>query len=701
MLALLPILALISLFVSLRLGWPSADGRRDLLRAALLWGAITLWLTQFLSWFSLVNALGLGLGWSFVGLAPLVAARAWRRSRWTGLGLHLPSDWGGFDWAASASIAIIMLGTAIVSRWAPPQTWDTLNYHMARVAHWAQMASVRPYATGIEIQNSMPPGAEMLFLQPYVLAAGDTWVNFVDWTAAWIAVLGVSLLAKQLGAGRRGQLLAALFLATTPMTIVQAGSTMTDIVLAVWLLGVTAELLAVGRRGDDAPAPFLFMAIGAGLAMVTKPTAFAYLLPLAVWAVVSLLRRRPLGRQLAVAVLGAIVVLSINAGYFSGNFRLYGNPVAPPKRVLQHGSPWLGGRAFVSNVLRNATYQLATPSPHVNKAIALSVIMVHRWMGLDASDPRTTAAGRYKVALPTTSEDLAQNPLQMAMFLAAGILFVKRRPTLGADLTIYVVMLIFAFMTFSLLYKWLVFGSRLLLPFFALAAPFVGTLADRHFGRRVNDALAAALLAACIPWLLGVKSRPLIARADDGHLVSILTSNRTDLYFANGPYLEKPYLDMTGLISDVGCQDVGLMLSGGQAEYPLWILLGAPDSGLDIEWIVAGTSSAKLAKPSFLPCAVILESDQPLPETINGLPLAYHHASFGLYLESIGRALQPRRTVERDLGRPRSLVRSGTIEKVYGLKSHVRRSGEAEVSELNCVAHRRTGDPAHRMEQVG
>ncbi len=249
MLALLPILALISLFVSLRLGWPSADGRRDLLRAALLWGAIALWLTQFLSWFSLVNAWGLGLGWSFVGLAPLVASRAWRRSRWTGLGLHLPSDWGGFDWAASASIAIIMLGTAIVARWAPPQTWDTLNYHMARVAHWAQMASVRPYATGIEIQNSMPPGAEMLFLQPYVLASGDTWVNFVDWTAAWIAVLGVSLLAKQLGAGRRGQLLAAVFMAATPMTIVQASSTMTDIVLAVWLLGVTAELLAVGRRG--------------------------------------------------------------------------------------------------------------------------------------------------------------------------------------------------------------------------------------------------------------------------------------------------------------------------------------------------------------------------------------------------------------------------------------------------------------------
>jgi len=636
MLALLPILALISLFVSLRLGWPSADGRRDLLRAALLWGAIALWLTQLLSWFSLVNAWGLDLGWSFVGLAPLVAARAWRRSRWTGLGLHLPSDWGGFDWAASASIAIIMLGTAIVARWAPPQTWDTLNYHMARVAHWAQMASVRPYATGIEIQNSMPPGAEMLFLQPYVLAAGDTWVNFVDWTAAWIAVLGVSLLAKQLGAGRRGQLLTALFLATMPMTIVQASSTMTDVVLAVWLLGVTAELLAVGRQGDDAPGPFLFMAIGAGLAIVTKPTAFGYLLPLAVWAVVSLLRRRPLGRQLAVAALGVILVFSINGGYFSGNFRLYGNPVAPANRISEHASPWLGGRAWVSNLLRNTTYQLATPSPYVNKAIALSVITVHNWMGLDPSDQRTTAAGRYKVSLPTTLEDLAQNPLQMLLVLVTGALVIFGYRRSQRDLVGYALVVVGTFLGFSLLYKWQVFGSRYLLPFFALAAPIVGVLAERILGRRGILGLAMILALSCLPWLLGITTRPLVARDTAGGVSSILSASRTDLYFANGPYLEKPYTEMAGQVEAAGCQHVGLMLSGAQAEYPLWPLLGAPDATLDIEWIVAGTPSAALEEPGFVPCAVIREADGEFPKVLNGLPLVYRYGAFGLYLDRTG-----------------------------------------------------------------
>lgn len=630
-------MALISLFVSLRLRWPSADVRRDVLRAALLWAVIALWLTQLLSWFSLANRWGLALGWMMVILLPLMSSGAWRRSSWSRPSFRLPQGWGSLDWFVVGSIGVIMVGTGLVARWSPPQTWDTLNYHMARVAHWAQMAAVRPYASGIEIQNSMPPGAEMLFLQPYVLAGSDLWVNFVDWSATWIVVLGVSLLAKQLGAGRRGQLLAALFLAAMPMSIVQAASTMTDVVLAVWLIGVVAELLAVSKEGEDSLAPALFMAAGAGLAIVTKPTAFAYLIPLALWALVWLVRRPPIRRQLAIAAMGGLIVLSVNWGYFSGNFHLYGNPVAPANRISEHANPWLGGRAFVSNLLRNTTYQLATPSPYVNKAIALSVITVHNWMGIDPSDKRTTAVGRYKVSLPTTSEDLAQNPLQMLLILGSGVFLLLRwRRSIPGVVVRYALVVASTFLAFSFLYKWQVFGSRYLLPFFALASPIVGVLAARILGRKGSFALAALLAVGCLPWLLGVETRPLLARDASGHLRSVLTSSRTDLYFANGPYLEKPYRDMTDQIKAAGCQQVGLMLSGAQAEYPLWPLLDAPKAGLDIEWIVAGTPSAALANPGFVPCALIRESDGAFTDREHELPLVYRYGAFGLYLAKDG-----------------------------------------------------------------
>jgi hypothetical protein len=636
MLALLPFLGLASLFVGLRLWTPSADWRRDLTRAGLLFGAIAIWLTQILSGFSAVTPWALTAAWIAVILLTVGLAGARRSAAWSTLRPRLPGDWDRWDWALAACVAVIVGVTAVVALASPPQTWDTLNYHMARVGHWAQMASVRPYATGIEIQNSMPPGAEILYLQPYVLGAGDASVNLVDWSATWIVVLAVSFLAKQLGAGRRGQWLAAVFMASMPMTIVQAGSTMTDVVLAVWLVGVTVELMAVSKSDDAGPGAFLLMAMGAGLAIVTKPTAFSYLLPLAAWALILLLRRRPLRRQVGLALLGGALVLSINWGYFSGNLRLYHNPVAPSNRISEHSSPWLGGRAFLSNLLRNAAYQLATPSPHVNKAVALSVITIHNWMGLDPSDPRTTAAGRFKVSLPTTKEDLAQNPLQMVLILGSGVLLFLRRRDLPDGLMGYGLVVALAFVAFSLLYKWQVFGSRYLLPFFALAGPGVGVLAERILDRRGTYALAALLVLASVPWLFGVQTRPLLARDENGRWTSILSTSRTMLIFGNGPYLEKPYVDMTDQIKAAGCGQVGLMLSGAQAEYPLWSLLGAPKSGVDIEWIVAGTPSAALRPPDFSPCAEIRESDGAFPEEADGLALAYRYGAFGLYLQQSG-----------------------------------------------------------------
>jgi hypothetical protein len=186
---------------------------------------------------------------------------------------------------------------------------------------------------------------------------------------------------------------------------------------------------------------------------------------------------------------------------------------------------------------------------------------------------------------------------------------------------------------FSLLYKWQVFGSRYLLPFFALAAPIVGVLAERILGRRGLLGLAMVLALGCLPWLLGITTRPLVARDKAGGVSSILSASRTDLYFANGPYLEKPYTEMANQVEAAGCQRVGLMLSGAQAEYPLWPLLGAPDAALDIEWIVAGTPSAALEEPGFAPCAVIREADGEFPKVLDGLPLVYRYGAFGLYLD--------------------------------------------------------------------
>jgi hypothetical protein len=113
----------------------------------------------------------------------------------------------------------------------------------------------------------------------------------------------------------------------------------------------------------------------------------------------------------------------------------------------------------------------------------------------------------------------------------------------------------------------------------------------------------------------------------------VLTTPRQDLYFANGEYLKVPYLEMSSTIKGAGCKAVGISIPGASAEYPIWVLLGAPDQNLQIEWIVSGTPSARYEDASFKPCAVICDSCPGSWETVRGLPLTYDRPPFRLYLD--------------------------------------------------------------------
>ena len=96
----------------------------------------------------------------------------------------------------------------------------------------------------------MPPLAEYLVLHTYLLGGGDHWATLVHWVYFLGSLVGVSLVARQLGAGRRGQTLAPLFAATLPSGILQASSAKNEWVLTFWLVA----LVYFGARFTQRPA---------------------------------------------------------------------------------------------------------------------------------------------------------------------------------------------------------------------------------------------------------------------------------------------------------------------------------------------------------------------------------------------------------------------------------------------------------------
>lgn len=630
---LVPLLSYLVLWILLVQRAPDVDWRKASLRAGVLLGVVLVLVTEGLSLFRLVKPAALGWTWGLLlaGLLGTLLFLVRRGGAFRPPAIQLPDGWG------ERGMLILILGvlavTACIAWISPPNTWDSLNYHMPRVAHWAQQKAIRHYITGIEVQNSMPPGSEMAILNLYVLAGGDRWSNFVSWFAMLGSVIGVSYIARQLGAGATGQIFAGLFAATLPMGIAQASSTMSDYVVAYCMAALFSEALTFLRDPGRSSA-VVYASAAAGLGLLAKPTAAAFSLPFVVLFAAVSFRNQPIGTVLRNTLIAAAIVLLVNAGHWARNMSLYGNPIANPARIAIHATTLTDIRLFLSNVIRNAGIHLGTPSPHVNKAIYLTIQKIHQLMGVPLEDPRITLGGRFKVPLPSTSESKAPNPAQAYLFIFLFAAFLARYKKVPANVRASFFSVAAGFLVYSALFQWQIFATRLHLPFFVLAAGVVGYSLENLLRRRYVYTVGVLLFMACLPWLLSLRERPILTNEKTYHS-SIMDTSRLELYYVSGGHLIKPHQEVMERILNSDCDQVGIILPGNDAEYPLWVLGGAPRTDLRMEWVVNGGPSVSLADPTFEPCAVIYRRSAADKETFFNLPRAYDHrpTKLSLYME--------------------------------------------------------------------
>jgi 4-amino-4-deoxy-L-arabinose transferase-like glycosyltransferase len=95
------------------------------------------------------------------------------------------------------------------------------------------------------------------------------------------SLVGVSLIAQQLGGPPHSQVLATVVCTTIPMGILQASSSQTDYVVAFWLVCLVYFLGRLVRHRGSKHHSVDMLCVGAslGLAVLTKPTAYFIALP--------------------------------------------------------------------------------------------------------------------------------------------------------------------------------------------------------------------------------------------------------------------------------------------------------------------------------------------------------------------------------------------------------------------------------------
>jgi len=671
-----------------------ADWRTAFLKAAVAWGILITLLSEALSLVRAITQFWLAAAWGslLVILAWLIFRRglmgpafAAFRQKLASLGTIEKVVVGGF-----AAVALVLLAIGWIS---PPNTVDSLLYHMARVVHWAQNHSLEHYATAYPHQLHKPIWAETAILHLRLLWGNDRPAALVQWISMLGSVIGVSGIAALLGAGRRGQFLASAFAISVPMGILQASSTQNDYAATFWVICL-AYFVVLSRRRGLSTVEMLALSGTFGIGLLTKGTFYVYCAPFLLWYFVPrVLRERPLRGLVEGLVLIAFAFV-LNLGFWLRNISTFGGPFGTEDWLLANltldslpqlpipgndpSSSLPGASAdrlpseidqLVQDVGRHPglaslsrsrvsmagliPLRLDEEGESIGERVMWAVRRVASLAALNLVTPSSAVnqiVYRLLAKFPSlfrpdiatemaevawSHEDTASNPLHLMLVpLTILGLALKRRHAPVRLAARYGLVALFSYSLVALVigHGTTVWGLRYQLAFFIAWAPAAGVGLDLPFKSRLPYLYCILLLFSSLPWLLLNNTRPLIGMPPwPTRIGSILTVPPEEVLTAISPEGRPAFVATAATVKNSQCKNVGLRLDSSDLEYVYWWLLDAPQSGYELETVYTFPELERYIDWEPKPCVIICTLCQDRTR-LHGLPFKTDHGGISIFI---------------------------------------------------------------------
>lgn len=592
--------------------------RESILAAAVIWGLLLTIITEALSAMGALSYPTILASWLLSG-AVLAVLYLWGYMDKELISVSVRAE------VSAPLLVVLPIGfivslTGLIAFVAPPNNLDSMAYHLARVVHWIQNHSVQHYPTSIDRQLFMPPWAEFAITHFYVLSGGDRLSNGVQWFSMLGSLIGVSLIAKQLGGSKESQLLAVLIAACLPMGILQASSTQTDYVVTFWLVCFVFYVLAILEliQSQSTLWPHtIFAGISLGLSCLTKPTAYLLAAPFLAWLSLSLARKLGL-RSVKILLAISVMAVVINLGHYIRNLEVFGSPLGPQPTtsalttvsVVTHGEFSRVISRFASSLIRNTALEMAPPSYKGKRIVEVAVEKFEVMFRLESG------GRKFRLSSQQNHEDFAGNPIHVLLIvLCVALLFGAAKRGRTSIIQYYVLSLLTAYLVFCFCLRWNIWITRLHLPLLVLWSAAIATALSGTVLARSRTGIVVLLVVASQFALLDNELRPIIGSKN------IFVMPRFEQYFRNKPKLYPQYVHVGVLLKDKLCSQVGFLSPDDKWEYPLWVLpeMG-PISSFRIEHLRVANQSAKIsvsnAMSDFVPCALVAVDMTERPDLI-------------------------------------------------------------------------------------
>ena len=462
----------------------------------------------------------------------------------------------------------------------PPNNWDSMHYHLARVAAWHAHGSLAYFPTHNAIENAYPPNAELLVLWTVVFLGRDVVAALPQLLAALATSASIFVIARRLGHDRVSAVFSALLFPTLTIVALESVTTQNDLVEASFVAAAVA--LALGRTRVET----VLAGLALGLAAGTKLT-FLYAIPaLVVIAVLALPRRRV--AELCAAAVAGFVLLGMY-GYVQ-NLVETGRPQGKAHEVSAL-PPHVTAEGTISSVARTG-YRLIDlsgfqPPSAVTEHVAGAAKRVFHVLHIPPNPPESTTTGTFQFTYgPNTavSEDSsALGPLGFLLLvpLSLGFLVAWARRRTGRAHAAFALALPLYVVALALGTRWNLYVDRFLITPAALTLPLAPAVL-----RRVEVRIAALVIAAAT---LG-----LALGYDPSKPTGAWHESRAEVQAIRWPEL-RPVLETVQSRVPAHAR-LGVNLAPLDWEYPLWgpqlgrrlvWLPQQPSAGVD--WVVLGT----------------------------------------------------------------------------------------------------------------
>ncbi len=222
---------------------------------------------------------------------------------------------------------------------AAPHNWDSMSYHLARVAYYLQHGNLSYFDANFWAQVCQPKNSTLLLLYTYLVSGrNENATQLVQFISYWVAVCSVYAISRKTGSNRTQSMFAAMVCALLTEWLMEATTTQNDMILTAFFGTTTCSLLTF--RKERKSKYLILAALGIGLSVGTKASAFLPLVSIGLVASYALFttKLRSVLRNSAIlagSTLVAISVFALPSGY-AENYVRFGHPIGPKQVRTEH-----------------------------------------------------------------------------------------------------------------------------------------------------------------------------------------------------------------------------------------------------------------------------------------------------------------------------------------------------------------------------